>query len=60
MKMKQLLASRKFWSMVIAVVGILTAWYNAQIIATDAINALVATMAAYSIATGIDDNGSNA
>ncbi len=58
MKVKQLLASRKFWTMIAALVGIAGAWYTNQVAGVDAVNAFVATLAAYSIATGIDDNGS--
>lgn len=57
MKLKNLLASRKFWTMIASIVGVAGAWYNGQIEGTSAINAFVATLAAYSIATGIDDNG---
>lgn len=54
-KLTLLLRSRKFWSLVLSLTTILTAFNTGNLDAMDAVNASVAALAAFSIATGIED-----
>ena len=49
--------SRKFWALVASAVAIIGAWQTGGMAGNDAANTLVAALAAYSIATGIEDSG---
>lgn len=54
-KLTIVLSSRKFWALVTALVAIGSAFVNQQIIGTEAISSCVTALAAYMIATGIED-----
>ena len=54
-KFQMLLQSRKFWALITALTAIFTSLTNGTIVATDAVTAIVASLAAYMIATGIED-----
>ena len=51
-----MLVSRKFWAAIISLVAIAGAWNAGAMTTQDAANAAVAALAAYSIATGIEDS----
>ncbi len=53
-KLSQILKSRKFWALIASAVTIAGAYNNGQIAGDAACNSLVAALAAYSIATGIE------
>jgi len=53
-KFLSLFKSRKFWALVIALVGIWTSVYVGALPVTDAINASVAALAGYMVGTGLD------
>ncbi len=53
-----MLVSRKFWAAIISLVAVAGAWNAGAMTAQDAANAAVAALAAYSIATGIEDSSS--
>jgi len=57
LKITNLLQSRKFWALVASAVAIIGAWQTGGMAGNDAANTLVAALAAYSIATGIEDSG---
>ena len=57
LKITNLLHSRKFWALVASAVAIIGAWQTGGMAGNDAANTLVAALAAYSIATGIEDSG---
>ncbi len=57
LKITNLLQSRKFWALVASAVAISGAWETGGMAGNDAANALVAALAAYSIAKGIEDSG---
>ena len=57
LKIHNLLQSRKFWALVASAVAIIGAWQTGGMAGNDAANTLVAALAAYSIATGIEDSG---
>ncbi len=52
-----LLQSRKFWSLVVSLVALAGAWNSGAMSGQDAANAATLALAAYSIATGIEDSG---
>ena len=56
-KMANLFGSRKFWALVTALVTVGGAFYSGQLSGQDAANSVVMALSAYSIATGIEDNG---
>ncbi len=55
-KLQCMLVSRKFWAAIISLVAITGAWNAGAMTTQDAANAAVAALAAYSIATGIEDS----
>ena len=57
-KLKALLASRKFWALVTALVTTIGAYLTAQIDIWQMIQAIVAALAAFSLGTAIEDAGS--
>ena len=57
LKIHNLLQSRKFWALVASAVALIGAWQTGGMAGNDAANTLVAALAAYSIATGIEDSG---
>lgn len=56
-KITDLMHSRKFWALVASAVAIVGAWQTGAMLGADAANMLVAALAAYSLATGIEDSG---
>lgn len=56
-KLISVLQSRKFWALVISLVGIWTSVYVGALSVPEAINASVASLAAYMIGTGIEAAG---
>ena len=52
-----LLVSRKFWSLIVSLVALAGAWNTGAMNGQDAANATVMALAAYSIASGIEDSG---
>lgn len=54
-KLKALLQSRKFWALIVALVGVGTAAYTGKMVTADAINAAVAALMAYMVGTGLDN-----
>jgi len=56
-KLKALLQSRKFWALILAMVGIWASYFSGAITAPEAINASVAALAGYMIGTGIEASG---
>jgi hypothetical protein len=56
-KITQLLKSRKFWATIATLVTTWVAAYSKAITIPDTINATVAAVAAYCIATGIEATG---
>jgi hypothetical protein len=59
-KLQKLLRSRKFWALVAAVVTAAGAHATGQIDAWQAIQAIVAALAAYSVSIGLVDAGAEA
>lgn len=57
MKIYNLLHSRKFWALIASVVAVAGAWQTGSMAGADAANMVVASLAAYSLATGIEDSG---
>ena len=57
-KLKRLLQSRKFWALIASLVAIGSAVYTGTMPAEQAIQAVVAALAAYSIGTGLDNGNS--
>ena len=57
LKITHLFRSRKFWALIASVVALIGAWQTGSMPGADAANTLVAALAAYSIATGIEDSG---
>lgn len=57
LKFTNLFQSRKFWALVASAVALIGAWQTGGMAGNDAANTLVAALAAYSIATGIEDSG---
>lgn len=53
-KLKELLKSRKFWSLVGALVGIAAGYFSGGVNVFDSLQLLVAAFAAYMIGTGIE------
>lgn len=53
-KLTQVLRSRKFWALIASIVTVGGAFNTGQIAGDAAANALVAALAAYSIATSIE------
>ncbi len=56
-KVRAILQSRKFWVLVIAIVGILAALATGKIGTWEAVQAFVAALAAYSTGIAIEDAG---
>jgi hypothetical protein len=54
-KLKQVLQSRKFWALVAALVTIAAGYFTQGIDMWQAIQAVVASLAAYAIGTGLDN-----
>jgi len=54
-KLVLLLQSRKFWSLILSLVTVFTAYNTGNLSGADAVNAAVVACAAFSIATGIED-----
>lgn len=52
-----LLESRKFWALVGSVVALATAHQSGSMSTAEVANALVAALAVFSLATGIEDSG---
>jgi hypothetical protein len=59
LKITNLLHSRKFWALIASAVAILGVWQTGNMAGAEAANALVASLAAYSVATGIEDSGNS-
>ena len=59
-KLLRLMKSRKFWTFVAAAVGVAAAYGTGHIDGWQAIQAFIAAAAAYSLGTGIEDNGKSA
>jgi cytochrome bd-type quinol oxidase subunit 1 len=57
LKFHELIRSRKFWALIASVVAIAGAVHTDTMPAAEAANMLVAALAAYSVATGIEDSG---
>ena len=57
LRIKHVLRSRKFWALIASAVALVGAWQTGGMAGNDAANTLVAALAAYSIATGIEDSG---
>ncbi len=57
LKLNKLLRSRKFWALIASIVAIANAVQSGTMPTADAANMLVAALAAYSLATGIEDSG---
>lgn len=53
-KLKALFQSRKFWALVSSIVAVGVGVYNGAINPADAVQLIVAALAAYSIGTGLD------
>lgn len=53
-KVKSVLSSRKFWALFASLVTVGGAYATGALVATDAVNATVAALAAYAIGTGIE------
>jgi hypothetical protein len=51
-----LLQSRKFWALAGSVVALATAYQSGSMSAAEVANALVAALAVFSLATGIEDS----
>lgn len=58
-KLKALFKSRKFWVLIAAIVAIAAAYFTDGITMWQAVQALVAALAAYSTGVAIEDNGTN-
>ncbi len=56
-KARALLSSRKFWALAASIVTLIGAVQTGTMQPAEAANTLVAALAAYSLATGIDDSG---
>lgn len=56
-KLKELLASRKFWALIASLVTIAAGFYTGQVDATSTINAVVAAFGLYAVGTGIEAAG---
>ena len=56
-KLTNLLQSRKFWALVVALVAVAAGFFQNQIDEWQAIQAAVAALSAYSLATGISTSG---
>ena len=59
-KLKTLLKSRKFWAAIAASTAVAAGYFTNQETVWQAIMALVGIMSAYSLGTGIEDNGRTA
>jgi hypothetical protein len=57
LKFNELIRSRKFWALIASVVAIAGAVQAGTMPISEAANVLVAALAAYSVATGIEDSG---
>ena len=57
LRIKHVLRSRKFWALIASVVAVIGAWQTGAMPGAEAANTLVAALAAYSLATGIEDSG---
>jgi hypothetical protein len=57
LKFNELIRSRKFWALIASVVAIAGAVQAGTMPISEAANMLVAALAAYSVATGIEDSG---
>jgi hypothetical protein len=56
-KLKSLLQSRKFWTLIASVVSIGAGYYTGGVDAFQSLQLLIAALAAYSVTTGIEDSG---
>jgi hypothetical protein len=56
-KLVQVLQSRKFWTLIAALVAVGTGYFTGAVSAEASLQLAVAALAAYSIATGIEDAG---
>ncbi len=56
-KLKSLLKSRKFWALIAAIAIIASGYFAGGVDAGSAVNQAIAAIAAYMIATGIEDAG---
>lgn len=50
-----LFRSRKFWSLILSLTTVYSAFFVGKLDGADAVNAAVVALAAFSIATGIED-----
>ncbi|MBA0907835.1 MAG: hypothetical protein H0Z55_00390 [Nitrosarchaeum sp.] len=57
-KFVTVLQSRKFWALATTIVALVGSWRWSGLSTQDFANGVVFAFAAYSIATGIEDNGS--
>lgn len=56
-KLKTLLQSRKFWALVVALVAVAAGLSQGQVTEWQAVQAAVAALSAYAVATGIEASG---
>ena len=56
-KFTSLFQSRKFWALVGSIVALATAYQSGSMSTAEVANALVAALAVFSLATGIEDSG---
>lgn len=56
-KLKSLLTSRRFWALVLALLGIVTGAVNSQISYWQALEAMIAAIGAYIVAVGLEESG---
>ena len=59
-KFKALFQSRKFWGLVAALVAVAAAYFPGEISVWQAVQAVVAALSVYALATGIEDSGARA
>ena len=57
LRIRYVLRSRKFWALIASAVALVGAWQTGAMPGAEAANTLVAALAAYSLATGIEDSG---
>lgn len=56
-KLKELLASRKFWALIASLVTIGAGYFTGSVDASSAVNAAVAAFGLYAVGTGIEAAG---
>lgn len=56
-KFMGLFQSRKFWALAASIVALATAYQSGSMTIAEVANALVAALAVFSLATGIEDSG---